>query len=88
MKTPWRFFRFPWRSRAVIARDVDTELAFHLDMRIAELRARGVSEADAQAQAAAEFGDVEFTRAYCEREDAVAERDVRRRITLRSGSRT
>jgi predicted permease len=78
MKTPWRFFRFPWRARSVIARDVDAELAFHLDMRVAELRARGLSEAAARTQATAEFGDVEFTRAYCRREDEIAERTVRR----------
>jgi hypothetical protein len=28
-------FRFPWRSRRQIARDLDAELAFHIDMRVA-----------------------------------------------------
>ena len=73
-----RFFRFPWRSRAAIGRDVDAELAFHLDMRIAELRARGLTESGAREQARAEFGDLDFTRAYCRRQDERAERDVRR----------
>ena len=33
-----RFLQLPWRSRAAIARDVDAELSFHLEMRIAELQ--------------------------------------------------
>ncbi len=78
MGTGKRFFTLPWRSRAAIARDVDVELAFHFDMRIAELRARGMSDDAARAQATAEFGDLEFTRAYCRREDETAARVERR----------
>jgi MacB-like periplasmic core domain len=37
-----RIFQFPWRSRATIAREVDVELQFHLDARVAELVAGGV----------------------------------------------
>ncbi|MGH7649052.1 MAG: ABC transporter permease, partial [Gemmatimonadaceae bacterium] len=73
-----RFFTLPWRSRASIASAVDTELAFHFDMRIAELRARGSSDEAARRQASTEFGDLEFTRAYCRREDEYAARDERR----------
>ena len=72
-----RFFKFPWRSRTAIARDVDTELAFHLDMRITELRARGLSDDAARQQATGEFGDLDFTRAYCRQQDERAERDDR-----------
>src|SRR5215471_1026560 len=78
MRAPNRFLKLPWRSRASIARDVDTELAFHLEMRIAELRASGLADAAARAQANAEFGDLEFTRGYCRREDERAARDDRR----------
>ena len=78
MSTGKRFFRLPWRSRATIARDVDAELAFHFEMRIAELRARGLDDDAARRQADAEFGDLEFTRAYCQREDATAAREERR----------
>ena len=53
-------FQFPWRSRRQIARDVDTELAFHLDMRVTELVAAGVSADEARRQAVTEFGDLEF----------------------------
>src|SRR4029077_5802799 len=73
-----RFFSLPWRSRASIARDVDTELSFHLEMRIAELRIRGLGEDAARQQAMAGFGDIDFTRAYCRRQDERAERDDRR----------
>jgi putative ABC transport system permease protein len=78
MSTGRRFFTFPWRSRATIARDVDTELSFHLDMRIAELRAHGLTEHAARQQAMAEFGDLNFTRAYCRRQDESSEREDRR----------
>ncbi|HEY4219467.1 MAG TPA: ABC transporter permease [Gemmatimonadaceae bacterium] len=77
MTTGKRIFTLPWRSRTTIAHDVDAELSFHFDMRIAELRARGLSEGDARQQAAAEFGDLEFTRSYCRREDEHAVHDQR-----------
>ncbi len=70
-------FRFPWRSRRQIARDLDAELTFHVDMRIAELTAAGVDHAEARRRAVAEFGDFEQTRAYCRDLDADTERDVR-----------
>ena len=78
MRTGRRFFTLPWRSRATIAHEVDTELSFHLDMRIAELRARGTTEDEARRQAMAEFGDIDFTRAYCRRQDESSEREERR----------
>ena len=51
-----RYLRF-WRPD--IARDVDDELRFHLEERIADLVASGLTRADAQRQAVAEFGDVD-----------------------------
>ena len=78
MTTRKRSFTLPWRSRTTIARDVDTELSFHFDMRITELRARGLTEDAARQQATAEFGDLEFTRVYCRREDECAVREERR----------
>ncbi|MBW8838878.1 MAG: hypothetical protein JF602_03330 [Gemmatimonadetes bacterium] len=69
-------FRFPWRSRRQIARDLDTELAFHIDMRVAELVAAGVGAADARRWAVAEFGDLDETRDYCRDLDADTERDL------------
>jgi putative ABC transport system permease protein len=72
-----RFFQFPWRSRAQIARDVDTELAFHLEMRVGELVAQGLSVDDARARAREEFGDLEFTRNYCRNVDNDTDRSLR-----------
>ncbi|HEY2163072.1 MAG TPA: ABC transporter permease, partial [Gemmatimonadaceae bacterium] len=72
---PW--LRFPWRSRSTIARDVDTELSFHLDMRVAELCARGVPREAAVRRAREEFGDLEFTRAYCRNLDENGDREER-----------
>ncbi|HXE60959.1 MAG TPA: ABC transporter permease [Gemmatimonadaceae bacterium] len=76
-RTPVRSFRFPWRSRADIARDVDTELGFHLEMRVRELIARGMDPEAAHRAASAEFGDLEGTRAYCRAADARGDRAVR-----------
>lgn len=54
-----RRFRLPWRSPEQIDREVDEEIAFHLDMRTEALIAEGVDPAEAQARARREFGDVE-----------------------------
>ena len=54
-----RYLRF-WRPDP--AADVDDELRTHLELRTAELRDRGLTDAGARAQALAEFGDVEATR--------------------------
>jgi predicted permease len=72
-----RFFQFPWRSRSQIDRDVDTELEFHLEMRVSELLAEGLTTEQASAHARREFGDVEFTRAYCRDVDRASERSKR-----------
>jgi putative ABC transport system permease protein len=75
--SPSSLFRFPWRSRRQIARDLDAELKFHVDMRVAELIAAGTSSDDARRVALEEFGDFERTRAYCRTLDERTERDVR-----------
>jgi len=62
MPTPlWRRYLTFWR--ADVDRDVDDELRFHLDERIAELVAHGATPHAARAQALEEFGDVEHVRA-------------------------
>jgi putative ABC transport system permease protein len=50
-------FRFPWRTRATIARDVDDELRFHVEMRAAELMASGLDAESATAEAWRVFGN-------------------------------
>jgi predicted permease len=74
---PRREFRFAWRSRRQVARDVDAELAFHLARRVDELMARGLTIDDARREAAARFGNLEFTRHYCRDEDVRRERETR-----------
>ncbi len=74
---PPRRFRFPWRSRRQIAAEIESELAFHLAMRTAELEAAGLSHDAAEARARAEFGDLERTRQYCREQDEARERAVR-----------
>ena len=76
-----RLFRLPG-SAARAERDVAEEIAFHLEMRVSELCARGLSERDARAQAEREFGDAEAAR---EELTAMAQRRARaeRRAALR-----
>ena len=54
-----RLFRFPTRSRQELAADAREEVQFHVDMRADDLRHRGLTEADARAQAVREFGDLD-----------------------------
>ena len=72
-------FQFWRRTRAMIRRDVDAELQFHLDTRTDELLRAGVSPEDAQAQALREFGDLEDARRYIRRVDTNIEHQRRRR---------
>src|SRR5215469_13867642 len=52
-----RLFRLP-PSHAGLLRDVDDEMRFHLQMRVAELRALGMSPDDAEAEAMRRLGDL------------------------------
>ena len=74
MMTPHSFW---YRLRALVskrdvARDVDDEVAFHIDMETERLIATGVSSSDARARAVRTFGD--RTRV---REECIDERGVR-----------
>ena len=70
-------FRFPWRTRAMLSADVDEEIAFHLAARAAQLVAEGIDPTEARRRAAAEFGDIGGTRAYCLEQDRASERQLR-----------
>ena len=59
-----RLFRLPW-TRDRMAGQVDDEVRFHLEMRAAEFRARGLSASEAEAAALRQFGDLAELRAYC-----------------------
>src|SRR5688572_30521923 len=74
-----RLIRFPWRSRARIRRDIDDEFQFHLDMRVTELVARGLTPEDAGREAARRFGSVDDAREYCRSMDERSTTEQHRR---------
>ena len=55
----WRFWSVP------VEREVDSELAFHLEMRVRELIDRGMSPNEARAAALRRFGDVDRITEVC-----------------------
>jgi len=61
-----RLFRLP-RSRARMMREIDEEVDAHLAMRVADLRAAGLGEAEAGAEAIRRFGDAQEFRAHAAR---------------------
>ena len=73
-----RYIRLPWRSDERIRADLDTELQFHIRMRQEELVATGMSEDEARRESVREFGDLAYTRRYCEELDRSGEREARR----------
>src|SRR5215207_4765922 len=74
-----RLIRFPWRSRARVRRGIDDEFQFHLDMRVAELRARGIAPDRARAEALRRFGDMSDAREYCRTMDERSIHEEQRR---------
>jgi predicted permease len=56
-----RLFSLPSTSRSIV-RDVDEEIRFHLENRIAELIARGFSPAQARERALSSYGDIGASR--------------------------
>lgn len=75
-------FHLPRRSSRDIERDVESELAFHIDSRIAELTRTGMTADEARATALREFGDVGNAREYINAMDRRTEATVRRRDYL------
>src|SRR5262245_60792275 len=73
-----RLVRFPSRSRQQIDRDIDDELAFHIDMVAAELVAHGIPTSEARERARRQFGDVERARRNLRWEEQGIERERRR----------
>jgi putative ABC transport system permease protein len=61
-----------------VERDVDAELAFHLEMRIRRLVERGMDPASARAQALRQFGDWDLVRAEMLDIDYQQEKTVKR----------
>jgi predicted permease len=81
MRTPaWRRYLRFWGSN--VQSDVDEELRFHLDMRVAEYTARGMSPAEARRLAERRFGDEQKARAECITIDENAVRAMSRGASL------
>src|SRR5687767_5159429 len=78
MKT--RRFWYLRRKAKTVASEVDEELALHLELRIAELRARGLPDAEARREAVRRFGDLDATRRYCRRQDEEKESQMQRTL--------
>jgi putative ABC transport system permease protein len=57
-----RFFRLAIHRPALTEQDVDAEIAFHLEARVAQLTSRGMSPDAARAEARRRFGNVELAR--------------------------
>ncbi|HJR41063.1 MAG TPA: ABC transporter permease [Gemmatimonadaceae bacterium] len=72
-----RAFRLP-AGASRIRREVDDELAFHLEMREQQLIAGGMDPDTARRQARRQFGNVEAIRRRCLTLDTEMERDMRR----------
>jgi putative ABC transport system permease protein len=73
-----RLFRFPRRSAQQIDREIDDELAFHIDMVVSELTAAGVPEREARVRARRQFGNVDRARLNLRAEEQGIERERRR----------
>jgi predicted permease len=75
-----RGFRYLRRQADDVQADVDEELRVHLEMRVEELAAKGMSADAARSEALRQFGDLEFTRRYCrtqgERKEAAMRWDL------------
>lgn len=69
---------FWYIRRRSVQSDVDEELSLHLEMRVEELRSRGMPIEDARRVALSQFGDLEGTREYCRRQDQKKETQVQR----------
>ncbi len=81
MRPSWsrRVFRLPTRSSSTIDAELEAELQFHLDPRIAELEASGQAPEAARVEALRRFGDLDGTVAYCRAIDRGRARLDRRR---------
>ena len=73
---------FWYLRRRSVKSDVDEELALHIEMRIDELVATGVSRDDAMREALKQFGDLERTRRYCREQDERREDVIERTLLL------
>ena len=59
-----RAVRLP-SNRARLERELEDEVAFHIEARVATLVLKGMSEADARVEATRRFGNVDELREFC-----------------------
>lgn len=69
-----------WYLRRSVKAEVDEELNAHLEMRVDELIAAGLSREEARREALRQFGDLEATRRYCRQQDETKETVVQRSL--------
>src|SRR5262245_9050542 len=62
-KPMWRRYLRFWGADAPA--DIDNEISFHLEELVKHLRARGLSDDEARAEASRRFGDIARVRAEC-----------------------
>lgn len=74
---PGRIIRFRKPLREHVTRDVDEEIRFHLDQRIEDLVAAGLSASQARDRALSEFGDPNQAVRSLRRESGRTERNMR-----------
>src|SRR5687768_6881646 len=72
-----RPFWYLRRERHTVSSEVDEELDVHLQMRAADLKARGMAPDAARREAMRQFGDLEGTREYCRRQGQAKEHRMR-----------
>ncbi|MEO7997967.1 MAG: permease prefix domain 1-containing protein, partial [Gemmatimonadaceae bacterium] len=72
----WQRLTRIWRSDTVA--NVDEELRFHFDEKVAEFEAQGLSMTDARKRAEEEFGDVQTVRASLREIDGRVAKKLRR----------
>jgi putative ABC transport system permease protein len=77
-----RRFWYLRRAPHTIREDVADEIQLHVEMRVEELRARGMSEQDARREALRRFGSIERTLRYCQQQDERRENAVQRTLML------
>src|SRR5262245_48528301 len=75
-----RVFRIPFSAR--VEREVDDELAFHLEMRTQRLIAAGMPPDAARREALRQFGDIASVRQDCVTMDEQRERATRRAFEM------
>jgi putative ABC transport system permease protein len=79
---PRHVFSLPRRSARRIRDEFEQELAFHIDMRVAELVNRGIDGTEARRIAGAECGDLDDARRYIGAADTATENAAHRRSAM------